>query len=248
MSDIRQISLGVPAERRSYIVVVAVLGIVFLLATVWFVNALAAEPSTAQWGFLVANFIFLLGITQFGIAFTAIMRICKADFARSYYRIAELVGADPSSDLALLKIDVKDLPTIEIGSSEALEVGEWVMAIGSPFGFEGIRFGAHELRLPLSVPAHNLGATFQHKRGSCRVWGRERDLKWTDFETFSGQRNYSLQVERSLFDFILLDRAEALGATVCQQHPVEKVLWEDERAVGVRYRTPGGNKHEARAP
>jgi len=90
MSDIRQISLGVPAERRSYPFLVAALGIVFLLATVWFVNALASEPSTAQWGFLVANFIFLLGITQFGIAFTAMMRICKAGWARSYYRIAEL--------------------------------------------------------------------------------------------------------------------------------------------------------------
>lgn len=51
-------------------------------------------------------------------------------------REAKLVGADPLSDLALLKIDVKDLPVVEIGDSETLEVGEWVVAIGSPFGFE----------------------------------------------------------------------------------------------------------------
>jgi len=51
-------------------------------------------------------------------------------------REAVLIGADPVSDLALLKIDATDLPVVTIGSSESLEVGEWVMAIGSPFGFE----------------------------------------------------------------------------------------------------------------
>ncbi|MGR6872952.1 DegQ family serine endoprotease [Pseudomonas sp. HK3] len=49
---------------------------------------------------------------------------------------AELVGHDPSSDLALLKVDAKNLPTVEIGNSEKLKVGEWVVAIGSPFGFD----------------------------------------------------------------------------------------------------------------
>ena len=51
-------------------------------------------------------------------------------------RTATLVGADPLSDLALLKIDADDLPTVKLGRSASLEVGEWVVAIGSPFGFE----------------------------------------------------------------------------------------------------------------
>ncbi|MCQ4260417.1 DegQ family serine endoprotease [Stutzerimonas stutzeri] len=49
---------------------------------------------------------------------------------------AKLVGADPRSDVALLKIEGDDLPIVKIGSSEALKAGEWVVAIGSPFGFD----------------------------------------------------------------------------------------------------------------
>lgn len=49
---------------------------------------------------------------------------------------AELIGSDKRSDIALLKIDAKDLPKVKIGSADDLEVGEWVLAIGSPFGFE----------------------------------------------------------------------------------------------------------------
>jgi serine protease Do len=49
---------------------------------------------------------------------------------------AEIVGADPQSDVALLKIDAENLPTLDLGSSSDLKVGEWVLAIGSPFGFD----------------------------------------------------------------------------------------------------------------
>ena len=46
---------------------------------------------------------------------------------------AEVIGADARSDVALLKIEAKNLPTLKIGSSKELKVGEWVVAIGSPF-------------------------------------------------------------------------------------------------------------------
>jgi len=49
---------------------------------------------------------------------------------------AEVVGADKRSDVALLKVSAADLPIVKIGNPGALAVGEWVLAIGSPFGFE----------------------------------------------------------------------------------------------------------------
>ena len=49
---------------------------------------------------------------------------------------AEVVGIDPLSDLAVLKIDGKNLPKVSVGESESLKVGDWVVAIGSPFSFD----------------------------------------------------------------------------------------------------------------
>jgi serine protease Do len=46
---------------------------------------------------------------------------------------AEIVGRDPKSDIAVLKVKEKDLPLIKLGDSDKLQVGEWVLAIGSPF-------------------------------------------------------------------------------------------------------------------
>ncbi|PTT20038.1 peptidase, partial [Acidovorax sp. HMWF029] len=49
---------------------------------------------------------------------------------------AKVLGADPKTDVAVLKIDAKNLPTVRLGSTRDLQVGDWVLAIGSPFGFE----------------------------------------------------------------------------------------------------------------
>ncbi len=46
---------------------------------------------------------------------------------------AQLIGTDPSTDLALLKIEAKDLPHIKVASSRTLDVGDWVLAVGNPF-------------------------------------------------------------------------------------------------------------------
>jgi len=50
--------------------------------------------------------------------------------------VAELIGSDARSDIAILKIDAKKLKPLKIGDPSELRVGEWVAAIGSPFGFE----------------------------------------------------------------------------------------------------------------
>ena len=47
---------------------------------------------------------------------------------------ADIVGTDPTTDVALLKVDAKGLPTIPMGDSDQLRLGEWVLAIGSPYG------------------------------------------------------------------------------------------------------------------
>jgi serine protease Do len=54
---------------------------------------------------------------------------------RREYR-AKVLGSDPKTDVAVLKIDAKNLPVVPVGNSRNLQVGEWVLAIGSPFGLE----------------------------------------------------------------------------------------------------------------
>ncbi len=46
---------------------------------------------------------------------------------------ATIIGSDPSTDLALLKVDVADLPTVQYGNSDDVRIGEWVLAVGNPF-------------------------------------------------------------------------------------------------------------------
>lgn len=50
--------------------------------------------------------------------------------------VAKLIGSDARTDVALLKVDANDLPAVTIGDPEKLQVGEWVLAIGTPFGFD----------------------------------------------------------------------------------------------------------------
>lgn len=65
---------------------------------------------------------------------------------------ARLIGQDPSTDLALIKIEGKDLPTLRVGDSDALKVGEWVLAVGNPLNLSStVTAGI------VSAKARNLG-------------------------------------------------------------------------------------------
>jgi serine protease Do len=50
--------------------------------------------------------------------------------------VAKIIGSDEASDIAVLKVEAEGLPVLKLGDSDNLKVGEWVLAIGSPFGFD----------------------------------------------------------------------------------------------------------------
>lgn len=70
---------------------------------------------------------------------------------------AEVIGSDARSDLALLKIDVDDLPQVQFGSSNDVKVGEWVLAIGSPFGLQYSVTAGIVSYIGRSLPSRGLG-------------------------------------------------------------------------------------------
>jgi serine protease Do len=69
--------------------------------------------------------------------------------------VATVVGSDKRSDTALLKVDATGLPTVKLGSSKDLKVGEWVLAIGSPFGFDHSASAGIISALGRSLPSEN---------------------------------------------------------------------------------------------
>lgn len=76
-------------------------------------------------GYVLTNTHVVAGAEQIAVTLTD-----KREFK------ARLVGADERTDVALLKIDGSNLPVVRLGKSSQLQVGQWVLAIGSPFGFD----------------------------------------------------------------------------------------------------------------
>lgn len=83
-------------------------------------------------GFIISQDGYI--VTNYHVVSSAKEVIVSLSDRREF--VAKIIGSDKRSDIALLKIAAENLPVVKIGNSNALSVGEWVLAIGSPFGFE----------------------------------------------------------------------------------------------------------------
>jgi len=90
------------------------------------------ERSSLGSGFIISEDGYV--ITNHHVVNNAEEIIVRLNDRREF--TAELIGTDKRSDIAVLKIEATDLPTLKLGNSSSLNVGEWVLAIGSPFGFD----------------------------------------------------------------------------------------------------------------
>lgn len=90
------------------------------------------ERSSLGSGFIIESDGYILTNTH--VVADADEILVKLDDNREFE--AEVVGYDRPSDVALLKVEAEDLPTVRFGDSDDLEVGQWVLAIGSPFGLD----------------------------------------------------------------------------------------------------------------
>ncbi len=95
-------------------------------------GAPSQERSSLGSGFIISDDGYI--ITNNHVVSEAEEIVVRLNDRREF--VAELIGTDKKSDIAVLKIDANNLPTLKLGASSSLNVGEWVLAIGSPFGFD----------------------------------------------------------------------------------------------------------------
>ncbi|UJP05159.1 MAG: DegQ family serine endoprotease [Nitrosomonas sp.] len=91
-----------------------------------------SEPRSLGSGFIISADGYIL--TNAHVVETANEVTVKLNDKREF--AAEIIGTDRKTDVALIKINASDLPKVTQGNPDQLKVGEWVIAIGSPFGFE----------------------------------------------------------------------------------------------------------------
>jgi len=92
----------------------------------------AAPAHAVGSGFIVSNDGYIL--TNAHVVRDATDVTVKLTDRREFK--AKVIGVDPRTDVAVIRIDAKNLPTVRLGNPDEIKPGEWVVAIGSPFGFE----------------------------------------------------------------------------------------------------------------
>ncbi|PTN12644.1 DegQ family serine endoprotease [Nitrosomonas aestuarii] len=91
-----------------------------------------SEPRSMGSGFIISSDGYIL--TNAHVVEAADEITVKLNDKREF--VGEVIGTDKKTDIALIKIEAEDLPKVNQGDPDELRVGEWVVAIGSPFGFE----------------------------------------------------------------------------------------------------------------
>src|SRR5213592_1826138 len=98
-------------------------------------------------------------------------RRVKATFADGFSRDADLLGEDPDTDIAVLRIGANALPSVVLGSSRGLRYGQLAIALGNPYGFQhpvtaGVVSASCPTRRPRDEPSTTLGSAFAPMRST----------------------------------------------------------------------------------
>ena len=109
------------------------------------------ETESLGSGFIISSDGFI--VTNHHVVNGADEIIVRLNNRKAYE--ARFIGSDEASDIALLKVEAKDLPTVRIGDSRKLKIGAWVLAIGSPFGFDSTVTAGIVSAKGRSLPAEN---------------------------------------------------------------------------------------------
>jgi serine protease Do len=100
-------------------------------------------------GLIVTNAHVVMDYSRYGATVSRALNVILPD-GRSLP--AKVLAADPERDLAALSVLAEDLPTIELGNSRQLRPGDWVMAVGHPWGIEGAVTGGIVIGLGAALP------------------------------------------------------------------------------------------------
>ncbi|HIN91778.1 MAG TPA: hypothetical protein EYM99_03050 [Alphaproteobacteria bacterium] len=91
MNTAIEVPVGLTWAGGAYMKLQWLLAILFLIGAGTFLSLLLSGTESVPWPFLLANFMFLIGVSQFGVCFSAILHLCRAKWARPFYRLGEIM-------------------------------------------------------------------------------------------------------------------------------------------------------------